>query len=79
MLKLEQNQVWKRGEEFLRVVQLERLKVQYKAFTDPAAPKGKHHEVSKKEFCRLIKEATLLTLDESRELSRQAERITGEI
>lgn len=70
VVKLEQNQVWKQGDEFLRIVELERLRVQYKAFSADATAKGKHHEVTKKEFCRLLKEATLLTADEARALAR---------
>jgi hypothetical protein len=60
MIKLAQNQVWKCGDEYLRIVQLERLEVRYKAMPDLATGLGKHHHVSKKEFCRLIKNATLL-------------------
>ena len=60
-VKLAQNQVWKRGDDYLRIVQLERLEVQYKAITNLLSGDGTHHHVSKKEFCRLIKDATLLT------------------
>jgi hypothetical protein len=60
-MKLLQNQVWKQGDEFLRIVVLERLAVRYKAMKDLATGEGKHHSVTKKEFCRLIKGATLLT------------------
>ena len=70
MLKLEQNQVWKRGDEYLRIVELERLRVQYKAFTDPHPAPGKHHEMTKKEFCRLLKDAMLLTPEQASELAR---------
>jgi hypothetical protein len=60
-MKLRQNQVWKQGDEFLRIVVLERLEVRYKAVKNLATGEGKHHSVTKKEFCRLIKGATLLT------------------
>ena len=60
-MKLRQNQVWKVGDEFLRIVALERLEVRYKAIKDLASGEGKHETVTKKEFCRLIKGATLLT------------------
>lgn len=63
-MKLQQNQVWKVGDEFLRIVALERLEVQYKNVTDVATGERKHHRVTKKEFCRLIKGATLLTPSE---------------
>ena len=60
-MKLEQGQVWKRGGQYVRITQLERLKVGYKLMADLAKRDGHHHELSKKEFCRLIKTATLLT------------------
>jgi hypothetical protein len=59
-IKLRQGQIWQQGEEFLRIVRLERLEVEYKSTITPAAKKGTHHKVSKKEFCRLLKKATLL-------------------
>ena len=60
-MKLRQGQVWKHGEEYIRIVRLERLQVEYKSTINPAAKKGTHHKVSNKEFCRLLKNATLLT------------------
>jgi hypothetical protein len=64
--KLQQDQVWKTPEGFLRIVRLERLSVAYKALPDIRTHDGTHHEVSKKEFCRLIKSAALLTADDLR-------------
>ena len=60
-MKLQQDQVWQQGDTYLRIVHLERLKVRYKQMKDVASKAGTHHDVSKKEFCRLIKGATLLT------------------
>jgi len=60
MLKLQQDQVWKTGDAYLRIVRLERLSVAYKALRDLSSRDGTHHEVSKKEFCRLIKGAALV-------------------
>jgi hypothetical protein len=60
MLKLQQGQIWKGAEEYYRVVDLQRLEVKYKAMKDLSTGEGTHHHVSKKEFCRLIKGATLL-------------------
>lgn len=65
-MRLAQNQVWKQGEKYLRIVHLERLEVRYKAISDLITGEGRHHHVSKKEFCRLVKGATLLTQDEVR-------------
>jgi hypothetical protein len=59
MLKLQQGQLWKLTDGFVRIVELHRLEVKYKAMQDPALPDGTHHHVTKKEFCRLIKGGTL--------------------
>ena len=67
-MKLAQNQVWKRADEYLRIVHLERREVRYKAITDLLSGAGEHRHVSKKEFCRLIKDATLLTQGEVRQI-----------
>ena len=67
-MKLRQNQVWKQGDKFLRIVALERLEVQYKNVTNPATGERKHHRVTKKEFCRLIKGAKLLAPAEEADL-----------
>ncbi len=71
-MRLQQNQVWQKGDEFLRIVKLERLEVQYKAITNLVTGEGRHHHVSKKEFCRLIKDATLLSEDEIRAIWKQS-------
>jgi hypothetical protein len=71
-VRLQQNQVWQKGDEYLRIVKLERLEVQYKAVTDLLTGEGRHHHVSKKEFCRLIKDATLLGQDEIRAIWKQS-------
>ena len=64
-MKLAQGQIWKAGEQFLRIVHLERLEVKYKAMSDLAIGEGSHHHVTKKEFCRLIKNATLVIPEEA--------------
>ena len=62
-MKLQQGQLWKTPGTTLRLVKLERLAVEYKAIPDagPGAEPGEgiHHRVTKKEFCRLIKGATM--------------------
>ena len=63
-MKLRQNQVWHLGGEFLRIVALERLEVSYKSMKNLATGEGKHVTATKKDFCRLIKGAKLLTADE---------------
>jgi hypothetical protein len=63
-IKLQQDQVWKRGEEYLRILHLERLEVEYKSVKSLTTRAGTRHHVSKKDFCRLLKTAHLMTLEE---------------
>ena len=60
MLLLQQNQLWKNGDELIRIVNLERLAVDYKIIKDYETKEGTHHRLTKKEFCRMIRKATLL-------------------
>ena len=64
-IKLCQGQIWKQGEEYFRIVRLERREVEYKSAATSVANKGTHHTVRKKEFCRLLKNATLLARSET--------------
>jgi hypothetical protein len=59
-LKLRQGQVWKHGKEYVRIVHLARLEVGYKVMKDLKSGQGTHQHTSKKDFCRLLKSATLL-------------------
>ncbi len=59
-MKLQQGQVWLRDGEYLRIVELQRLEVEYKSLLDLHSRDGTHHRLSKKEFCRLLKGASLL-------------------
>lgn len=60
-MRLHQNQIWQQGDNYLCIVHLERLSVTYKNKPDPKANEGTTHEVTKKEFCRLIKGAELVS------------------
>jgi len=60
-MKLRQGQVWKCGAEYVRIVHLERLEVGYKSATNPKFTGGSHQHTSKKDFCRLLKGATLVS------------------
>lgn len=62
-MHLEQGQIWKQGNEYLRIVKWERLAIEYKATTDLESKDGTLRRVTKKEFCRLIKGAVLLEPD----------------
>jgi hypothetical protein len=59
-MKLCQGQVWKQGAEYIRIVRLERLEVEYKSLTTLNSKEGTKHVTSKKDFCRLLKQARLL-------------------
>jgi hypothetical protein len=59
-MKLQQGQVWKCGEQYVRIVHLQRLEVGYKSATNLRFTDGTHQHTSKKDFCRLLKGATLL-------------------
>ncbi|MEO6052633.1 MAG: hypothetical protein ABIP97_01335 [Chthoniobacterales bacterium] len=58
-MKLQQDQIWQDGENAYRIVRLERLEVEYRLLKDLSHKYGKNQTVTKKEFCRLIKTATL--------------------
>lgn len=62
-MKLQQNQIWQKEDAFYRIVELQRLEVQFKTLTDPTSGLGPHQRVSKKEFCRLLKGAVLVEAD----------------
>ena len=59
-MRLHQNQIWKKDEYYLCIVQLERLSVTYKEMEDLASRDGKRQTVTKEQFCRLLKGAELM-------------------
>jgi len=59
-MKLCQGQVWKKEKEYIRIVKLERLTVEYKSLPNLGNKEGTLHSTSKKDFCRLLKQARLL-------------------
>lgn len=59
-MKLQQGQLWKKGNEYIRIVNWARLDIEYKVITDLGSGEGSFHELSKKEFCRLLKGAKLI-------------------
>ncbi len=67
-MKLQQNQVWRLHDQFIRIVNLERMCVDYKTMTDLANRTGTHRRITKKEFCRMMKGAVLLTPEEDQVL-----------
>ncbi len=73
-MKLQQNQIWLKNGEYYRIVQLSRLEVQYKTLTDPLSGRGPHQQVTKKEFCRLLKGAVLQGSEPSRDAAQQQQQ-----
>ena len=61
LMKLCQGQVWKQAGQYIRIVRLERLAVEYKSQPSLADKEGTKHLTSKKDFCRLLKGAHLLS------------------
>ena len=68
-MKLAQGQIWKTSPEvhsyegisvYLRIVDLERLSVDYKEMLKADTKDGHHKSALKKVFCRLIKSAELV-------------------
>lgn len=70
-MKLQQGQVWKQEGQLIRIVVLERLAVEYKLMHDLQSKEGTHHKATKKEFCRLIKDAVLLDDEHSEHFRKQ--------
>jgi hypothetical protein len=60
-MKLKQGQTWKCGDAFVRIVDLQRLEVGYKTFKSLRTTIGTHQRTSKKDFCRMLKGARLLS------------------
>jgi hypothetical protein len=61
-VKLKQAQIWQVAGGYLRIVRLERLAVEYKSMPKLTGNEGTHHHATKKEFCRLLKGATLVEI-----------------
>jgi len=60
-MKLEQGQLWNSGENYYRIVKWARLSIDYLKLDSIDAERGERVSTSKKEFCRLLKGATLIT------------------
>ena len=54
-MKLKQGQVWKKNNHYYRITKWSRLMIRYKLAYSIHAPEEPVAEVSKKEFCRIIK------------------------
>ena len=60
IMKLQQGQIWQKGSNYYRITEWSRMIIQYKHTQRLDRKEGEVIEVSKKEFCRLIKGATLV-------------------
>jgi hypothetical protein len=59
-MRLYQDEVYQKGEKWIRIVRLDRYEVEFKTMTgDPKGP-GEVTTMVKKEFCRLLKGMTLV-------------------
>ena len=54
-MKLRQNQIWKKGGQYIRIVHRDNISVVYKVITDVRNEKVPHERATKKDFCRMIK------------------------
>ena len=72
-MKLCQGQVWKQGREYIRIVRLERLEVEYKSMPNLGNKEGTKIVTSKKDFCRLLKGAHLLQSSKTPATARPAD------
>jgi len=59
-MKLQQGQMWKKGNDYVRIVHWERLAIEYKLMEGTPNRRGKVYRVTKKEFCRMLQGAQLL-------------------
>jgi hypothetical protein len=60
-MKLQQGQLWKKGDDYFRIVEWSREAIVYKAMKDSLGEgAGNQVEATKKEFCRLIKGGDLV-------------------
>ncbi|MEJ0090725.1 MAG: hypothetical protein WDM80_13405 [Limisphaerales bacterium] len=76
-MKLCQGQVWKKDKEYIRIVKLERLTVEYKSMPNLGNKEGTLHQTSKKDFCRLLKQARLLAPDKKISPARKEADVTA--
>ena len=72
-MKLQQGQLWKKDDDYLRIIHWERLAIEYKLMHGSPDRKGSMHRVTKKEFCRLLKGAELVTLPKEEEMTEPEE------
>jgi hypothetical protein len=59
-MRIFQDQIYQKGERFIRIVRLDRYEVEFKSCDGSPKGEGTHAVLPKKEFCRLLKGMTLV-------------------
>jgi hypothetical protein len=59
-VRLFQDQLYRKGEKFIRIVRLDRYEVEFKSTTGDPKAEGVIAVLAKKEFCRLLKGMALV-------------------
>jgi len=64
-MRLYQDQLYRKGDRFLRITRLDRYEVEYKLTEGDPKGHGKLEVLPKKPFCRLLKEMTLVAPEQA--------------
>ncbi len=59
-MRIYQDEVYRKGEKFIRIVRLDRYEVEYKTMNGDPKGEGVVAVATKKDFCRLLKGMTLV-------------------
>ncbi len=59
-MRLFQDQLYRKGEKFIRIVRLDRYEVEFKSTTGDPKAEAMTTVLAKKEFCRLLKNMILV-------------------
>jgi hypothetical protein len=68
-MRLFQDQVYQKGDQFIRIVRLDRYQVEYKKTTGSVKAEGAEEVLLKKPFCRLLKGMTLVVPEKQQDES----------
>lgn len=59
-MRIFQDEIYQKGQNFIRIVRLDRYEVEYKATVGDPKAECESKVLAKKEFCRLLKGMTLI-------------------
>lgn len=59
-MRLFQDQIYQKGNQFIRIIRLDRYEVEFKTTQGDPKGDGPVEVFKKKEFCRLLKHSTLI-------------------